>query len=222
MTYNQKYVFRWTPRLKRAIILVLAGLFLSGVILGFIVGRVTVIKVQGVENETPSTEVQAPVQTTTPDVTTAPTVEPDTEEIIEESVVYYDCPLDNNLQDYIRDLCEKNNLPMPLVLAVIEKESSFRAGVVSKGGDYGLMQINTINHEWLSEKYGITDFLDPYQNVFCGITILSQHYAKYEDVDKALMAYNCGATGARRVWDEGIYSTSYSTKVKELMTQYEN
>lgn len=78
MTYNQKYVFRWTPRLKRAIILVLAGLFLSGVILGFIVGRVTVIKVQGVENETPSTEVQAPVQTTTPDVTTAPTVEPDT------------------------------------------------------------------------------------------------------------------------------------------------
>ena len=219
MIYNRKYVFIWTPRLKRAIILVLAGLFLSGIILGFVVGRIITIPAQGLETETKSISTkESPIVETTPEIIITPTVIPE----IKESVVYYDCPLDNELQDYIRDLCEKNDLPMPLVLAVIEKESSFRAEVISKGGDYGLMQINSINHEWLSEEYDVTDFLDPYQNVLCGITILSQHYAKYGDVDKALMAYNCGATGARRLWDDGIYSTSYTTKVKELMNKYEN
>lgn len=216
MIYNQKYVFRWTPRLHRTIIFTIVGLFLIGGIIGFAIGA-SIPKAHGVSASAPSITTQVPLEKSTP-------IDPITpiESIPEVAVTYYDCPLDNDLRDYIRELCDENNLPMSLVLAVIEKESSFRAGVVSKGGDYGLMQINTINHEWMSEKYGITDFLDPYQNVFCGITILSQHYAKYEDIDKALMAYNCGATGARRLWDEGIYSTSYTEKVKELMANYEN
>ena len=97
-------------------------------------------------------------------------------ETIEPTVFYYDCPLSHDLQDYIRKLCEENKVSMSLVIALIESESSFRMNVVSNTNDYGLMQINEINHEWLSEEYGITDFLDPYQNVFCGITILSEHY----------------------------------------------
>ncbi len=217
MTYYKKYVFKWTPRLKRAIILSLVLLFLIGALVGFIVGRLSVPKTVIAEIE--PTMTHSTTDIVTPTVNISPvTDEPTLEPVFE----YYDCPLDEDLQDYIRELCDETNLPMPLVLAVIEKESSFRAGVISQGGDYGLMQINSINHEWLSEQYGIIDFLDPYQNVFCGITILSQHYAKYEDVDKALMAYNCGATGAKRLWDKGIYSTSYTEKIKEIMTQYEH
>ncbi|MDD6213596.1 MAG: hypothetical protein PUB42_00115 [Firmicutes bacterium] len=30
------------------------------------------------------------------------------------------------------------------------------------------------------------------------------------------MAYNCGRTGAKRLWDAGTYSTAYSRAVMEL------
>lgn len=137
-------------------------------------------------------------------------------------VVYYDCPLDFELQDFIRDICARNGISMSLVLALISVESSFRPGVVSKTNDYGLMQINSINHEWLSEKYGITDFLDPYQNIFCGVTMLSQHLAKYEDETKALMAYHHGATGAKRLWDKGVYETEYTNRILEIKEKFDN
>ena len=135
---------------------------------------------------------------------------------------YYDCPLDNDLQDYIRELCVQNNLPMSLVIAIIENESSFVADVISPdGGDYGLMQINKINHKWLSEKYGITNFLNPYQNVLCGINILADQCNKYGDYHKALMAYNMGAGGANRLWKQGIYTSKYSEKVMRSYDKYE-
>lgn len=136
------------------------------------------------------------------------------------SKLYYDCPLDQSLQDHIMMLCDKNNIPTDLVLAVIEQESSFRPDVVSHN-DYGLMQINKINHGWLTEKYGITDFLDPYQNAFCGITMLAGYYEKYQDVNKALMAYNIGEYGAIEMWKQGIVTTSYTNGVNAKRVKYE-
>jgi soluble lytic murein transglycosylase-like protein len=145
---------------------------------------------------------------------------PQTEEPVEE-VMYYDCPLSHDLQDFIRVLCNKKGISMSLVLAVIEVESAFCEDVISQSDDYGLMQINVINHEWLYEKYGITDFLDPYNNILCGITILSMHYENYGDETKALMAYNLGATGAKRKWDNGIFETPYSKKVQSVKARYD-
>lgn len=136
--------------------------------------------------------------------------------------MYYDCPLDEELQDYIRKICESYDVPMSLVLAVISVESSFRADAISKTGDYGLMQINVVNHEWLAEEYGITDFLDPCQNVFCGVAMLSQHLDRYGDETKALMAYHHGATGAKRLWDKGVYATEYTNRILELKEKYDN
>jgi hypothetical protein len=75
------------------------------------------------------------------------------------------------------------------------------------------MQINVVNHDWLSETYGITDFLDPYQNVFAGIQMYLKYYHKYGEVNMALMAYNHGEAGAKRMWDKGIYETDYTRKV---------
>ena len=144
------------------------------------------------------------------------------EPIVEEApvVTYYDCPLDNELQDYIRELCNEKDIPMSLVLAVIETESTFRADVISNG-NYGLMQINKVNHDLLSEKYGITNFLDPYQNVLAGITMLSNHLNEYEDITLALMVYNAGAGGAQAMWSNGVYTTYYAEIIKERMEDYE-
>lgn len=98
--------------------------------------------------------------------------------------IYYDCPLSHDLQDYIRELCNENGIPMSLVIAMIDVESSFNPDAVSSTDDYGLMQINKCNHGWL-RKQGVTDVLDPYQNVLGGIIILSQCYNG--NMSKALM-----------------------------------
>lgn len=150
------------------------------------------------ETEPPKVEsILPPEETVTP-----PVEEVDTSDATE---YYFDVPLSDELQDWIRSLCEENEIPMALVMAIIDQESDFRADLISGTDDYGIMQINACNHEKMVEMFGITDFLDPYQNVQCGIYIISGHLQKTEgDVELALMRYNCGATGARRLWEKGV------------------
>lgn len=215
---------RWSPRLKRTIVLFLLVVFFIGTVIGFAVGRVSASNVQQ-ESDKPNIESISPQTTVDPTVSIpdkiVSAVHPVTEPT-EPPVQYYDVPLSEDLQDYIRTLCEENDVPMSLIIAMIEVESSFRPNVISGTSDYGLMQINKINHEWLTEEYGITDFLDPYQNVFCGITIIAGHLEKTDgDIALALMRYNCGATGAKRLWDKGIYSTSYTEKILAAMEVYD-
>lgn len=133
----------------------------------------------------------------------------------------FDVPLSDSLQRYIYEICADEGVPLTLALAMIEHESGFNPEVVSSTNDYGLMQINAINHEWLEEKYRTADFLNPYQNAFCGITIIGSYIEKYGDYGKALMAYNMGNYGAQKAWENGVTSTAYSTKILGLMDEYE-
>lgn len=137
-------------------------------------------------------------------------------------VFLFDVPLSDSLQRYIYEICADENVPITLVMAMIEHESRFNPEVVSSTDDYGLMQINKVNHEWLEEDFRCADMLNPYQNVFCGIKIIAKYIEKYEgDYGKALMAYNMGDYGARKAWQNGVTSTNYSTSVLELMQKYE-
>ena len=136
-------------------------------------------------------------------------------------VFLFDIPLSDSLQRYIYEICTDEGVPVTLALAMIEHESGFNPEVISSTDDYGLMQINAINHEWLEEKYRVADFLNPYQNAFCGITIIGSYIEKYGDYGKALMAYNMGDYGAQKAWENGVTSSSYSTTILDLMQKYE-
>lgn len=59
--------------------------------------------------------------------------------------------LSYELQDVMQDCCDEYEVPYALALAMAEVESHFDPDAVSSTGDYGLMQINKINHEWLRE-----------------------------------------------------------------------
>ncbi len=134
---------------------------------------------------------------------------------------YLDVPLSVDLQDYIYDLCDQSDVPFELVVAVIDAESSFRADVISASDDYGLMQINKIGHAELTEKLGVRDYLDPFQNVRAGVYILQRNLESTDgDVVAALMQYNCGPAGARRLWREGVHSTAYTDKIMRLYNNY--
>lgn len=177
------------------------------VVIGFVVGRVT----KPVETET----------VTRTEIVEVPTYEAD--KLPEVSEIYlYDVPLSESLQRYLNEVCADENVPVTLVLAMIEHESQFNPEAVSSTDDYGLMQINNVNHDWLEEDYRCADMLNPYQNVFCGVKIVAQYIEKYEgDYNKALMAYNMGDYGARKAWENGIETSQYSKAILELMQKYE-
>ena len=206
MKYGKKYVVKWTPRLVRQIVSLVLAIFIVGGVAGYTIGVVSA-KSTTVE----VVESNPPIETT--EVTTTHPVD---------SIgIYYDCPLSCDLQDYIRMLCEKNDIPMSLIIALIDVESSFRPNVVSETNDYGLMQINIGNHKWLYENYGITDIFDPYQNIFSGITLLSEKYDGVQSLNKSLMVYNLGISKAKQLWAQGVYETSYTKKVLSKMEVYD-
>lgn len=134
------------------------------------------------------------------------------------SIPVYDIPLSVELQEYTYQRCEALGLvapgiDYPTALALMGKESEYTADAVSATGDYGLMQINTINHDWLREDLGITDFLDAKQSIDAGTEMLAQLSAKYSDPHKVLMAYNMGEGGASKLWAQGITSSEYSRDI---------
>lgn len=134
----------------------------------------------------------------------------------EPQLIYYDIPLSEELQEVTIDLCSKYDVDPIIAFALMQKESTYQVNVISKTNDYGIMQINKINHEWLSEELGITDFLDPNQNIEAGLYMLGDYLEKY-DLHQALMSYNMGEKGARKAISRGNCSSKYSRDIEEIM-----
>lgn len=186
---------------------VLLMLFLGGGLIGFLVGKSQTKTVTKTETLTKAVEVPVYEADSLPEMS---------------EVVYFDVPLSHSLQRYIYEICADEDVPVALIMAMIEHESQFNPEIVSKTDDYGLMQINKVNHTWLNEEYRCADMLDPYQNVFCGVKIIGSYLRKYDgDCTKALMAYNMGDYGAAKARESGITSTAYTDKILALMPAYE-
>ena len=141
---------------------------------------------------------------------------PDEENSVEQEFQTYDIDLSEELQNYTFEQCEKNGLEFELVLAVMQVESNFKSDLISKTNDYGLMQINKVNHKRFMKELGVTDFLDPKQNIDCGIYMLKELFDKYSNEHKVLMAYNFGEGGMKRNWKKGVRSSKYSRKVLQI------
>lgn len=124
------------------------------------------------------------------------------------------------LQEFTYYLSAAYDIDYTLVLAIISKESSFMPDGISSTNDYGLMQINACNHEWLTEELGITDFIDPYENIKAGLFILRGLFEKYDSTSKVLMAYNMGENGASKLWEQGIFESNYSKDVLQRQETY--
>lgn len=192
-------------RMKLYANMILVLLVLIGGVLGFFLAKLTT---PTQETITVTKTVEVPAYKSNVLVDTA-------------DVFLFDVPLSDSLQRYIYEICADENVPVTLVMAMIEHESGFDPEAVSPTDDYGLMQINAVNHEWLKEEYRCADMMNPYQNVFCGISIISSYIDKYGELDKALMAYSMGNYGAQKAWKNGVTSIAYSEEILSLMKEYE-
>lgn len=134
---------------------------------------------------------------------------------VTEQAPLYDVPLSANLQEHIRQLCDEYGVDMPLVLAIIGQESNYRPDAVGDNGNsLGLMQIQPRWHQSRMDKLGVTDLVDPYQNVAVGIDLLAGLINK-GGIRWAIMAYNAGAETADYYITIGTI-TDYAAEVEHL------
>lgn len=111
-----------------------------------------------------------------------------------DSLIYYDIPFSYPEQKEINAICKDYNLDYELVLAVIATESVYDPTKIGDSGkSYGLMQIQPRWWQGLMDEIGVTDLLDPMQNVQCGCAILQSLQNSYHcSTVEALTYYNAG------------------------------
>lgn len=165
----------------------------------------------------PTQAVTAPTVAPEPFATPIETPEPEPvrhrDDIVSEGrLLAYD------LQEIMQDCCEVYNVPYALALAIAEVETHFDPEAVSPTRDYGLMQINQVNHEWL-QGLGM-DPLTHAGNIEAGLYMIGNYLSQYGDTEMALMAYNNGPGGARKLWGAGTYQTDYTRKVMKALEHW--
>ena len=135
-----------------------------------------------------------------------------------------------NIRD-VATLVEKhcNGIEPTIVMAVIEKESSFNEDAIGKSEDKGLMQLTPIALEHLKQMgYEVSDVMKPENNIKLGCAYLKYIYdtLKSKEVNTnldfwALCAYNSGITYIINCIEKGIkpsnwqYAIDIISKVKK-------
>ncbi|MBC5806594.1 MAG: lytic transglycosylase [Candidatus Eremiobacter antarcticus] len=119
-------------------------------------------------------------------------------------------------QNLVSDAARRHELDPNLLSAVIRQESGFHADAVSKAGALGLMQLMPDT----ARSLGVTNPLDPQQNVEGGSLLLRQLLDRYHGrVDLALAAYNAGAGAVDRYGGIPPYAETQSY-VKSILSSY--
>ena len=95
----------------------------------------------------------------------------------------------DGVEKIVREAAERHRIDPALVRAVIETESNWNPGAVSRKGAAGLMQLIPTT----AQRFGVYDRFSPQQNVEAGVRYLKTLLERYDgNLDLALAAYNAG------------------------------
>jgi len=94
------------------------------------------------------------------------------------------------IAEFVREAGKKFDIEPEIIASIIVVESSVRPYAISRGGDYGLMQIRYKVHK--DKVKSANHLLDPKTNIFIGTKIFKQYYEQKRDLRKALIRYSGG------------------------------
>lgn len=139
-------------------------------------------------------------------------------------------PLDGKTALVIVDYAKKFNVPVSLILSVIELESQFDQYIVGGANDRGYMQVIPSTEKWLAETFGdrIGISYDPSRifeseyNIGLGTYYLSILINAYgTDYDRVLSEYNRGPSNLKKYYEANqTYRTAYSSTVLSKQPKY--
>jgi LysM repeat protein len=124
----------------------------------------------------------------------------------------------DEIRTIIVDEARTQGVPVAFALAVAWQESGWQAGVVSRAGAVGVMQLTPPTADWVASTmlHQTIKLSDARSNVRAGVCLLKHYLVRYHD-DKALVlaAYYQGQTAADRY---GVYpmTRSYIASIMAL------
>ncbi len=118
----------------------------------------------------------------------------------------------------------QHNLDPLLVLSVIQVESEFSSEAVSPVGAMGIMQVMPATARYITERRGWSwpgesRLFDPSFNIRLATSYLSELIQKFESVEEALIAYNCGEGTMQALTASGMPLPQ--TYAKRVMSIYD-
>lgn len=126
----------------------------------------------------------------------------------------------DELKSYTQSVCDEYNVDYSLALGVIYNESRFQSGLthVNSNGtvDYGLMQVNEVNFDYLNKTLGIrsmSELLDDKTGIRCGVQLLAYHKQYTGNDSAALLRYQIGAGKYKQYLRKGRYTNQTHQQV---------
>lgn len=139
--------------------------------------------------------------------------------IQEQEVTINNFPL--QYKKYAYSKCKENDLSYEMFLAVAFNESRFTVNAtnINKNGtiDRGLCQINDSCFSFLNSKGVLKNkeqLFDPYININCYIELMKYHKEFTGDEDLALLRYQVGAGGYKKVMSNGGTNKTHQRVLK--------
>lgn len=116
-------------------------------------------------------------------------------------------------ESYIVDICGDYPIDPFILMALVEKESNFKAEAVSSNGKWkGLTQLNPYFFKDRMEHLGITNSMDPYSNLLLCADFIYYKLEEGNDIELVLMMWNMGEDKAEDLYSKGVVS-SYAKKI---------
>ena len=105
--------------------------------------------------------------------------------------------------NYVSKYAKEYNLEKSLVFAIINVESSFDKNAKSRVGAIGLMQIMPSTAEFIAKELDIAnyDMFNAEQNIKFGCFYLNYLLSKFNNLQYAIYAYNCGEGRLKRYFN---------------------